>query len=449
MSSSDSVVTLEKLVSLCKRRGFVYQSSEIYGGLNGVYDFGPIGYLLNQSICNAWTRSITTHHNKIVFLDGAVLGSEAIWNASGHINQFHDPMTDCLSCKKRYRTDDISLSKNCPHCGVQNWSKSRQFNMMFKTQMGAVADQNSYAYLRPETAQSIFVNFKNVVSTSRLKPPFGIAQIGKAFRNEITPKQFLFRMREFQQMELEWFCKESEVSSYFDLFTKERFDFYESIGINAKKVRIQIHKDDELAHYSLQCNDIEYEFPFGWREVEGIANRGNFDLTNHSNFSGKDLSVHDPQEGSSYIPHVIECSVGIDRLFLTLLFDAYCEDTVNNEERIVLKFSPVIAPIKAAFLPLTKKQSLETMRIFSRIKQEAHCIPTQNLQYDETGSIGKRYRRQDEIGTPFCFTYDFESTNDACMTIRNRDTTEQKRISFDQIGNYLRDHILPGPLTHT
>ena len=449
MISCNGSVTLEKLVSLCKRRGFVYPSNEIYGGLNGVYDFGPIGYLLNRDICKAWVHAITTHHEKIVFLDGALLGSEALWKASGHIDQFHDSMIDCSSCKKRYRTDEIDSNAHCRHCGAKNWSQPRQFNMMFKTEMGAVAHQNSYAYLRPETAQSIFVNFKNVTSTSRLKPPFGIAQIGKAFRNEITPKQFLFRMREFQQMELEWFCKKSEADYYFNLLTKERFEFYETIGIDLKKIRIRAHKEDERAHYSLGCNDIEYKFPFGWKEVEGIANRGTFDLTNHSTFSGKDLSIYDAEERSSYIPHVIECSVGIDRLFLTLLCDAYCEDTINNEERTVLKFSPIIAPIKACFLPLTKKQAPETMRLFTRIKQEQHCISPQNLQYDETGSIGKRYRRQDEIGTPFCFTYDFETEHDAFMTVRNRDTTKQKRISVDQIGTYLRDHIVSGPLIHT
>ena len=436
MSSPTGDVTLEKIVSLCKRRGFVYQSGDIYGGLNGVYDFGHIGFLLRQNIHSLWMKNITTKFGDVIFLDGALLGSPSMWEASGHVENFHDPMVDCLNCKKRYRTDEIDIEKVCPHCGIKKWTKSRQFNMMFKTQIGAAADHSSIAYLRPETAQTIFINFKNVLSTSRIKIPFGIAQIGKAFRNEITPKQFLFRMREFQQMELEWFCKPENVEHFFDLITKERVAFYKHIGISQDKIRIHPCSKEELSHYSSACNDVEYHFPFGWKELEGIANRGNFDLSQHSKHSGKELSVYDDQEKKSYIPHVVECSVGVDRLFLTLLFDAYCEDEIGGEKRIVLKFDPKVAPIKAAFFPLTKKQAEPTKAIFNKIKQKGLSV-----QYDESGSIGKRYRRQDEIGTPICFTYDFDSENDHCVTVRNRDTTKQERISIHDIDTYL-DRVL-------
>jgi glycyl-tRNA synthetase len=304
--------------------------------------------------------------------------------------------------------------------------------MMFQTQLGAAADQSSIAYLRPETAQSIFINFKNVFSTNRIKIPFGIAQIGKAFRNEITPKQFLFRMREFEQMELEWFCKPDQAAHYFDLWTKARKDFYTYVGIRAEKIRLRVHEKDELSHYSKGTVDVEYEFPFGWKELEGIANRGDWDLSQHSSHSSKDLAVYDEETKQSYIPHVIETSVGVDRLFLTLLFDAYAEDIVENEERIVLRLHPRIAPIKAAFFPLTKKQVEPMKKIFDAIRKKGYQV-----QFDESASIGKRYRRQDEIGTPLCFTYDFDSEQDNCVTVRDRDTTKQERIAFDQIEPYL------------
>lgn len=432
MSSSNKDVSLDQIVSLCKRRGFVYHSGDIYGGLNGVYDFGHIGFLLKQNIYSLWMKHITANLDPVIFLDGSLLGLPAMWQASGHVQNFHDPMVDCLHCKKRYRTDDIDREKPCPHCGIKNWTESRQFNMMFQTQVGATSDPSSIAYLRPETAQTIFINFKNVLATSRVKIPFGIAQIGKAFRNEITPKQFLFRMREFQQMELEWFCHPDDAAHFFSLITNERQNFYQSIGISKEKIRIHPHGKDELAHYSVACNDIEYHFPFGWKELEGIAHRGDFDLSAHSKHSGKDLSIFDEEKKNSYTPFVIESSVGVDRLFLTLLFDAYCQDTVDGEERIVLKLHPHVAPITAAFFPLTKKQADATKAIFSTLRKKGFSV-----QYDETGSIGKRYRRQDEIGTPACFTYDFTSETDQCVTVRNRDTTEQKRIAINDIETYL------------
>jgi len=436
MSTEKKIVTLDKIVSLCKRRGFVYQSAEIYGGLNGVYDFGHLGVLLKQNIKNVWTTSIKKY-GSIVMLDGALLGAKAVWEASGHVENFHDPMVDCLECKKRFRADEINLEKGCPSCGNKKWTDIKQFNMMFKTQLGASSESTSVAYLRPETAQSIFVNFKNVLTTSRVKIPFGIAQIGKAFRNEITPKQFLFRMREFEQMEVEWFCKEIEAKKTFDAWKDARFDFYLHLGLDKNKIRLRDHEKNELAHYSTACVDVEYEFPFGWKELEGIAHRGNFDLTQHSQHSGKELGVFDDETKQTYIPHVVECSVGVDRLFLTLLFDAYQEDVIEGEPRTVLKLAPSIAPIKAAFLPLTKKQTEKTTEIFKRI-QEATGF---DLQLDVSGSIGKRYRRQDEIGTPLCFTYDFDSDEDNCVTVRDRDTTKQERIAIEKIEEYLKKKV--------
>ncbi|MCA9769885.1 glycine--tRNA ligase [Candidatus Dependentiae bacterium] len=426
-------VTLEKLTALCKRKGFVYQSAEIYGGLNGVYDFGPLGSLLKENIRNAWKKSLDKTNFDIVYLEGSLLGAPAVWEASGHVQHFHDPMVDCLNCKHRYRADEIHLEKPCPHCGQKKWTDTRQFNMMFKTQVGAAADTTSIAYLRPETAQSIFVNFKNILSTTRVKIPFGIAQIGKAFRNEITPKQFLFRMREFEQMEIEWFCKPEHAGTYFEQWQQTRFDFYKTIGLNDKKIRLRKHEKDELAHYSTQCTDIEYEFPFGFKELEGIAHRGNFDLKQHSQYSGKELGVFDDATQQTYTPHVVECSVGVDRLFLTVLFDAYDEDTIEGETRTVLRLAPQLAPIQVALLPLTKKQSIQTEEIFHRLKEAGYRV-----QFDVSGSIGKRYRRQDEIGTPYCLTYDFDSENDRKVTIRDRDTTKQDRIAIDQIKNYLK-----------
>jgi glycyl-tRNA synthetase len=434
--------TLEDIVSLCKRRGFVFQSAEIYGGLNGVYDFGHLGTLIKNNLRSMWLKSLTSHDNTILFLEGSLLGPESTWIASGHVENFHDPMIDCLNCKKRFRADDpdLDLNKGCPHCGKKEWTEVRQFNMMFKTNLGASVDSSSTAYLRPETAQSIFINFKNVMSSNRVKIPFGIAQIGKAFRNEITPKQFLFRMREFEQMEMEWFCTPESSNHYFDFWCKARLAFYNSIGINPEKIRLRPHETTELSHYSSQTSDVEYHYPFGWKELEGIAHRGDFDLSQHSKHSGKDLSIFDDATQSSYIPHVIETSVGADRLFLTALFDAYHLDTLGAEERIVLKLHPSIAPIKAAFLPLVKKLNEPMKTLYKEVAQLGY-----HIDFDDSGSIGKRYRRQDEIGTPLCFTYDFDSLEDNCVTVRDRDTLAQERISIDSVKRYLLEK-LHGPL---
>jgi glycyl-tRNA synthetase len=429
--------TLDTIVALCKRRGFVYQSAEIYGGLNGVYDFGPMGTILKQNLKQAWISSLYKATDDIVQLDGALLGSHDVWNASGHLKNFHDPLVDCTTCKHRFRADDIDLEKVCPVCGKKSWTEVRQFNMMFKTELGAAAGNTTEAYLRPETAQSVFVNFKNVYATSRVKMPFGIAQIGKAFRNEITPKQFLFRMREFEQMELEWFCKEEQTAEYFEFWCAQRLAFYESIGIKKECIRLRPHESSELSHYSRQTNDVEYQFPFGWKELEGIADRGAFDLTQHTKHSGKDLAVFDETTNSSYMPNVIECSVGVDRLFLTTLFDAYQQGIVDGEERIVLQLHPTLAPVKAAVFPLVKKQTEEAKKLYTSLKTEF----SRNIQFDEGGSIGKRYRRQDEIGTPICITYDFDSQINQTVTVRDRDTMKQEVIATDKLVAYLKHHI--------
>jgi glycyl-tRNA synthetase len=417
----------------------VYQSGEIYSGLNGVYDFGPLGTMLKNSLKSKWLSYMTSFPEEVLQLDGSLLGSSDVWKASGHLDNFSDPMVDCLVCKKRFRADDIDLEKNCQNCGNKQWTGVRQFNLMFQTNLGAMADASSVAYLRPETAQAIFINFKNVVSTNRVKVPFGIAQIGKAFRNEITPKQFLFRMREFEQMEMEFFCKGETAAAFFDLWVERRKEFFYSLGLNKERIRIRPHASDELAHYSKACYDVEYHFPFGWKELEGIANRGNFDLSQHSKHSGKELAVFDEETKESYIPHVVESSVGVDRLFLTLFFDAYDEDVVEGETRTLLRFHPSIAPYTAAIMPLSNKLSEPTEKMYHALKGQGFKV-----QYDDGGSIGKRYRHQDEIGTPICFTYDFDSVNDNKVTARNRDTTKQERIAIDAIPAYLNDVMQNG-----
>jgi glycyl-tRNA synthetase len=441
-----SKANLDTIVALCKRRGFIFQSSEIYGGLNGVYDSGPLGLQLKENLKNVWKKYNNNQCEDIVYIDGALLGPKAMWEASGHLSNFSDPMVDCLTCKHRFRSDDINMQAGCPHCGAKNsWTDVRQFNMMFSTQLGAAADGSSVAYLRPETAQTIYVNFKNVLSAYRMKIPFGIGQIGKAFRNEITPKQFLFRMREFEQMELEWFCLPNQTAHYFDLWRAKRFAFYQTIGINMTNLRIRDHDKDELSHYSSATSDIEYQYPFGWKELEGIAYRGNFDLTQHALHSKKDLAYFDEQEKQSVAPHVVECSVGVDRLFLTVLFDAYDEETITGDNgetdtRVVLRLHPALAPITAAILPLSKKQSEACKKIYAELKKE---IST--LTWDESGSIGKRYRRYDEVGAPYCITYDFDSENDNAVTIRERDSMKQERVPIDTLATFLKEKMTYRP----
>jgi glycyl-tRNA synthetase len=434
MNLKKSEVTLEKIVSLCKRRGLIFQSADIYGGLNGVYDFGPLGTSLKKNIRKSWEQAIKKFSKNIIFMEGSLLGSEDVWRASGHISNFHDPMVDCINCKHRFRADEIDLTKSCASCGVKNWTEPREFNLMFKTQMGALADSTSNAYLRPETAQSIFINFKNIISTYRVKIPFGIAQIGKSFRNEITPRQFLFRTREFEQMEIEWFCKPEESLAVFEQWLKARQDYYYNLGFNEHDIRFKAHAKEDLSHYSVCCTDVEYLFPFGWKELEGIAHRGDFDLSTHSKHSGKNLEVYEEENKKSYTPHVVECSVGTDRLMLALLCRAYREDEVEGETRVYLDLKPSIAPVTVAILPLTKKLSENAAPIFSEL--EYHDIA---VEFDDAGSVGKRYRRQDEIGTPLCVTFDFESLEDDCVTVRDRNSTKQERIAIKDLVKYVKN----------
>ena len=428
----ESKATLEKITALCKHRGFIYPSCDIYGGINGIYDTGPLGLMLKNNLKRAWKKFNNAQVDTILYMDGALIGSQALWEASGHISNFNDPMVDCLNCKHRYRTDEITLDGPCPHCGQTKWTEVRQFNMMFATNLGA----SSVAYLRPETAQTIFSQFKNIASSYRAKLPFGIAQIGKSFRNEITPKQFLFRLREFEQMELEWFCAPEEAHKFFELWRHARYNFYKTIGINPEHVRVRNHDKEELSHYSSATSDVEYLFPFGWKELEGIAYRGDFDLTQHSTFSKKDLSYFDEAAKRSYMPHVVESSVGVDRLFLVTMFEAYDEETIQDgdkeDTRVVLRFHPTIAPIKCAVLSLTKKQSDQARVLFTELKKAG--IDT---VFDEAGSIGKRYRRYDEIGVPYCITFDFDTEKDASVTIRERDSMKQERIAIADVQKYI------------
>ncbi len=433
-SKMATTVTLEKIISLCKQRGFVFPSSEIYGGCNGLYDFGPLGCALKRNIKKLWLADVKSFAEPVFEMDGAILSSPKIWEASGHVKNFSDPMVDCLNCKRRFRADELDLNKACPTCGVKNWTDQRQFMLMFQTQLGAMSDSSSTCYLRPETAQMVFVNFKNVMNSCRTRPPFGIAQIGKAFRNEITPKQFLFRVREFEQMELEFFVHPSESDTYFKTWLERREKFYDKLGLNKNKLRIRPHAQDELAHYSTNCSDVEYEFPFGWKELEGIAHRGDFDLSSHQKLSDKDLTVFVEATKEKYIPHVVECSVGVDRLFITTLFDAYHEEVVDGESRIVLKLAPALAPIKAAILPLVKKLEEPAQKLYQNLLKSGL-----EVEYDESGSIGKRYRRNDEIGTPFCITIDFQTLEDGCVTIRNRDDLTQQRINMSTVEQFLKE----------
>lgn len=434
---------MEEIVSLAKRRGFVFQSSEIYGGINGFWDFGPVGVLLRKNIKDFWWRHLVTLRDDVVGVDTSIIAHPEIWKASGHVDCFSDPMVDCKKCKARFRADHVQESV-CPEkpskkpgeCGGE-LTEPRQFNLMFKTYVGAREDASDLAYLRPETCQSIFVQFKNVMTTARKKIPFGIAQIGKSFRNEITPRNFIFRSREFEQMELEFFIKPNDTDGekWYEYWKGARLEWFHACGIKKEKLRLREHTKDELAHYAKACVDVEYEFPMGWSELEGIANRSNYDLSQHMKFSKKDLHQMADETREKYIPAVIECSLGVDRTFLTLLCDAYAEDTLGGEKRIVLKLAPHLAPYQAAVFPLSHKLSETAQKIEKDLRLEY------STDFDDGGSIGKRYRRHDEIGTPFCITYDFESENDHQVTIRNRDDLKQDRIGAGNIKQYLHDKL--------
>jgi glycyl-tRNA synthetase len=437
--------TLEKLVSLCKRRGFVYPGSEIYGGLTGTWDYGPLGVELLRNIKNAWWHDNVTTRDDIVGLDSAILMNRTVWQASGHEDAFTDPLIDCKACKARFRADQIAESA-CPRKPSKHpgefaecqLTEARKFNLMFKTFVGPVEESAAMVYLRPETAQGIFVNFKNVCDSTRVKIPFGIAQIGKSFRNEITPKQFIFRSREFEQMEIEFFCKPDTSEEWYRTWRDARFAWYQSLGLKGSNLRLREHGKEELAFYSRGTSDIEYQFPWGWGELEGIAHRGDYDLAQHQKFSGKDLTYFDDETKERFLPHVIEPSAGATRATLAFLCEAYAEEQVEGETRTVLRLSPRLAPIKAAIFPLVKKEGMpeRAMAICNDLKKHWPVF------YDEKGAVGRRYRRQDEAGTPFCLTIDGQTAQDQTVTVRERDSMTQTRIGIDRIRNFLLERLI-------
>ena len=437
--------TVEKLVSLCKRRGFIFQSSDIYGGFSAVYDYGPLGIELKNNISQLWWKEMTQHNENIVGLDSGILMHPKVWEASGHIGAFNDPLVDCKQCKSRYRADEFSDDFNsldwskiqCPNCGSKDcFTEPRQFNLMFKTNVGPVEDSGTEAYLRPETAQGIYVNYLLVQGAMRLKIPFGIAQVGKAFRNEIVARNFIFRTREFEQMEMQYFVKPGTDDDAMHEWKESRFQFYtHHLGITKTKLRFHQHGANELAHYAKEAWDIEYEFPFGWSEIEGVHNRTDYDLVRHEEFSGKKLSYFDQLNNERFLPYIVETSAGLNRMLLTVLADSYWEDEENN--RIVMKLHPRIAPIKAVICPLIKKDGLpdKARTIMDMLKNDFKII------YDQQGSIGKRYYRQDEAGTPFGITVDHQSIEDDTVTIRHRDSQKQDRCSIDKIKDIISDSI--------
>ncbi|MBL7074279.1 glycine--tRNA ligase [candidate division KSB1 bacterium] len=426
---------MDKIVSLCKRRGLIYPSSEIYGGLGSCWDYGPLGVALKNNIQDLWWKEMTQLHDNIVGLDAAILMHPKVWEASGHVEGFVDPMVDCKKCKFRFRADEIEGTV-CPKCGGE-LTDPRQFNLMFKTSMGPVEDRSSMVYLRPETAQGIYVNYLNVMQSTRLKIPFGIAQVGKAFRNEITPGNFIFRTREFEQMEMQFFVKPGEDEKWLEYWLEERMNFYLKLGLKKEKLRLSRHDKKELAHYAKTAYDIEYEFPFGWKELEGIHNRTDYDLSRHMKYSGKDLTYFDEETGKRYIPYIIETSAGLNRTLLTLLVDAYDEEEVEGERRVILHLSPVVAPIKVSVLPLVKKDGLPDIAKEIVAKLRSYFI----VFYDQQGSIGRRYRRQDEVGTPFGITVDYQTKEDNTVTLRYRDTLVQDRVLIDDLVNILRERV--------
>ena len=435
-----SKVDMDKIVSLCKRRGFIFPSSEIYGGLSACWDYGPLGVELKNNVKAAWWRSVVRERDDMVGLDSSIMMHPQTWVASGHVEGFKDPLVECKDCNQRWRGDEIKDGK-CPACGGE-LTEPRMFNLMFKTFFGAVEEEAQVVYLRPETAQGIFVNFANIVDTARKKLPFGIAQTGKAFRNEITAGNFTFRSREFEMMEVEFFVKPGTDEQWLKYWLDERFNWYVRLGIKKENLRLRQHAKDELAHYARDCYDVDYLFPMGWSELEGIANRGDFDLTQHSKSSGRDLSYFDPDTEERYIPYVIEPSAGVDRSALAFLIDAYDEEPDKDEIRVLLRLHPDLAPIKVAVLPLSRNEKLVPMskEVHAELRQ---CFMT---QYDDAQSIGRRYRRQDEIGTPLCVTIDFQSLEDNQVTIRDRDSMKQIRVPVAGLKNTLTAKLAGEPL---
>jgi len=436
-------VDMEKIVSLCKRRGIIFPSSEIYGGLGSCWDYGPIGVELKRNVKDAWWKAIVQERDDVVGMDTSILMHPEVWKASGHVDSFTDPLVECKSCHLRWRATEMD-NQRCPKCGGE-LTEPRMFNLMFRTFMGPVEEEASTVYLRPETAQGMFINFENVVTTSRKKLPLGIAQIGKSFRNEITPGNFIFRTREFEHMELEYFVKPGTDEAWFDYWVKERFDWYAKLGIKEENLRLRQHGKDELAHYAKDCYDVEYLFPMGWSELEGIANRGNYDLTQHAKYSGKELSYYDGESSERYVPYVIEPSAGVDRSVLAFLVDAYHDEVVEGETRAVLRLHPSLAPVKVAALPLSRNEKL-TPLAKEVYKQLCGSFMT---YYDDSQSIGRRYRRQDEIGTPFCVTIDFESLEDNQVTIRDRDSLAQIRVPIGELEQILQAKLKGEPFEKT
>ena len=459
-------VTMDTLVSLAKRRGFVFPGSEIYGGLANAWDYGPLGVELKNNIKREWWQAFVQHRGDVVGIDAAILMNPRVWEASGHLAGFSDPLIDCRNCKTRHRADKLAeahLQKHgedptqvagwkdealdgfirdkgiaCPTCGKADFTPTREFNLMFKTFQGVTEDTAATVYLRPETAQGIFVNSRQVQTTSRKRVPFGIGQIGKSFRNEITPGNFIFRTREFEQMELEFFCPPAESQEWFGHWKGFCWDWLLSLGMREENIRLRDHLAEELSHYSQATSDIEYKFPFGWGELWGIAHRGCFDLTQHQEFSHKDLSYTDPVSGEKYVPEVVEPALGVDRLALAFLTDAYREEEVEGEQRVVLGFHPKLAPVKAAVLPLSKKLGETAEKVFDDLIRHAP------VEYDDAGSIGRRYRRQDEAGTPWCFTIDFDTLEDHQATVRDRDAMTQERIPLDRLAGWLKEKLGDG-----
>lgn len=457
--------TMDKIVNLCKNRGFVYPGSEIYGGLANSWDFGPLGSELKKNIRDAWWQKFVKENKYNVGIDAAIMMNPQVWVTTGHVGGFSDPLIDCKACKTRHRADKLieewSFKKGeqisgldgwsneelvkfindnkipCPDCGKTDFTDIRKFNLMFKTFMGVTEDAKSEVYLRPETAQGMFVNFKNVLRTTRSKMPMGICQIGRSFRNEITPGNFIFRIREFEQMELEFFCKPGTDLDWYSYWKEYCKNWLLSLGVKEENLRMREHSKEELSFYSKGTTDIEYLFPFGWGELWGIADRTDYDLKRHMEASKADLTYLDPETNEKYIPYCVEPSVGVERIFLTVICDAYDEEKISEDDtRIVLRLHPAIAPFKAAILPLSKKLSTPATELFEKLSKKFNC------EYDDAGSIGKRYRREDEIGTPYCITYDFESENDNCVTIRDRDTMEQVRIPIDEVEKFIEDKLV-------
>jgi glycyl-tRNA synthetase len=452
MSAPSDTQHMEKIVSLCKRRGFIFQSSEIYGGLNGAWDYGPLGVELKRNLKNYWWHVTVHERDDIVGMDGSILTHPAVLKASGHVEGFSDPMIDCRTCKAHLRTDQLVEKKGvkqCPNCGGKDLTAPRQFNLMFETHVGAATDESSIAYLRPETAQSIFVQFKNILEVSRKKLPFGIAQIGKAFRNEINPRNFTFRSREFEQMEIEYFCRADQGMELLEYWKEERLRFYENIGISRSKLHVLTVPDQERAFYSKGTYDIEYDFPFGRQELEGVAYRTDYDLSQHQKASGKSLEYFDEETKQRFVPHVVEPSAGVDRTVLALICEAYSEDHAPDEKgkmetRIVLRFHPRIAPVKCGIFPLLKNNS----QLLAKAKEVVGLLrPDITVFYDESGAIGRRYRRQDEIGTPFGVTVDFETLGEKdpalrdTVTLRERDSMKQERVAIQELPAILRERI--------